>query len=57
MAGLPEDFKQRFPSLNNIYGDLSSAIHRADPNDELFNGTKEKIIEHFKAKDLFKLAN
>ena len=55
MAKLPEDFKERFPSLKKIYSDLSSAIHRAEPNAELFSTVQNEIVEHFEARKLFKL--
>ena len=56
MAGLPSDFKQRFPSLKKIYGDLSSALHNAEPNNALFEKSRDEIIEHFEARKLFKLS-
>ena len=55
MVNLPSDFKERFPSLKKIYSDLSSAIHKAEPNDALFTKVKNEIVEHFEAKHLFKL--
>jgi len=35
-ASLPDDFKQRFPSLAKIYGQLSIDIHSADSTTDLF---------------------
>jgi len=55
MDKLPEDFKSRFPSLKNIYSQLSEAIHKADPSTELFQKSLESIYTHFDAKRLYKL--
>jgi hypothetical protein len=52
---LPEDFKARFPSLSEVYGDLSLAIHTANADAALFQGTAQKVVEHFDARRLFKL--
>ena len=55
MAGLPDDFKSRFPSLKKVYSELSDAIHRADESESLFVDGSEKIERHFDAKRLFDL--
>lgn len=55
MQQLPDDFKERFPSVSELYSDLSADIHRATGSIELFDKAKEQIIEHFKARELFKL--
>lgn len=52
---LPPDFKSRFPSLKDIYGKLSVAIHSACEDAKLFDESCAKIIEHFEALRLFKL--
>lgn len=52
---LPTDFRDRFPSLKAVYGELSAAIHRADANSDLFNAMAEAITEHFEARKLYKL--
>jgi len=39
---LPQDFKSRFPSLKEIYGNLSAAIHSADGNAKLFDDSCAK---------------
>lgn len=54
-ASLPDDFKQRFPSLANIYSLLSSDIHSADSTTDLFIQAQKDIQEHFEAKKLFKI--
>lgn len=52
---LPQDFKDRFPSLADVYAKLSNDIHKADSTPELFNECQLSIEEHFEAKKLFKL--
>ena len=54
---LPQDFKSRFPSLKEIYGSLSAAIHSADENAKLFDDSCAKIVKHFEARQLFEIAN
>lgn len=52
---LPTDFKERFPSLKEIYGRLSEALHAADANATIFGEAAKDIVYHFEARDLFKL--
>lgn len=52
---LPQDFKDRFPSLKSIYEQLSNAIHKADGSVTVFQEQSENIILHFEAKRLYKL--
>ena len=52
---LPNDFKARFPSLPEVYGKLSAAIHAADAKTELFEESCSKITEHFEARKLYRL--
>ncbi len=52
---LPDDFKQRFPSLREIYAELSKAMHNAQSDNTLFDNSRSKIDEHFDAKRLFKI--
>jgi hypothetical protein len=52
---LPVDFKQRFPSLKDIYNKLSEAMHAANEDAALFDDCSAKIVEHFDARRLFKL--
>lgn len=56
METLPDDFKERFPSLRTIYGELSAAIHSADACSVLFTKSCEGIEEHFSARSLFRLS-
>jgi hypothetical protein len=52
---LPKDFKERFPSLKDIYGRLSEAMHAANDDAAVFEDCSAKIIKHFKARKLFEL--
>lgn len=52
---LPDDFKERFPSLKECYGRLSEAIHSADANAITFVDVSARIVEHFDARRLFKI--
>jgi hypothetical protein len=52
---LPADFKSRFPSLGDLYGKLSLAMHNADANGELFESTVTAVTEHCEARRLFRL--
>ena len=52
---LPDDFKKRFPSLKEIYGKLSDAMHQAKDDVELFESQSKEIVTHFEALRLFKL--
>lgn len=54
-ATLPEDFKNRFPSLSRIYDCLSEDIHGAVGSPDLFNQSKEEIEQHFDARRLFRI--
>lgn len=54
---LPSSFRSQFPSLGDIYGKLSAAIHGADADSILFETAKAEIIEHFDARRLFKIAS
>ena len=52
---LPNDFKSRFPSLLDIYNQLSSAMHEAKAEAALFEDCARKIAEHFDACRVFRL--
>ena len=54
---LPPDFSGRFPSLCEVYGDLSAAIHSADDSPEIYPKACEMVIEHFDARRLFRLVD
>lgn len=54
-ANLPEDFKKRFPTLCEVYSDLSSAIHTADEEFEIYEKANEQVVKHFDALKLFDL--
>lgn len=53
---LPQDFNSRFPSLKEVYGKLSAALHTADENAALFDDSCAKIEKHFEARRLFEVA-
>ena len=52
---LPDDFKARFPSLPKVYTNLSTALHSAAADVELFEKASLEIVEHFDARRVFKL--
>jgi hypothetical protein len=47
---LEESFKSKFPSLKEIYGKLSEAIHAANADDTLFDESSSRIEKHFDAR-------
>lgn len=55
MASLPPDFKDRFPSLQDIYTQLSADLHAATGSAELFIKELDRLTEHCDARRLFKL--
>lgn len=55
MASLPEDFRSRFRSLRDLYGQLSSDLHTAVGDPQLFEQSLSIIEEHFDARRLYKL--
>jgi hypothetical protein len=55
MATLPDDFKSRFPSFRVLYADLSTDMHAAKGDADLFDRARDEIVEHFDASRLFKL--
>jgi hypothetical protein len=54
---LPVDFRSRFPSLSEIYGKLSAAMHEANEDATLFEECCQKVEEHFDARRLFKMVS
>lgn len=56
MDTLPHFFKAAFPSLRDLYGELSIAIHAANASAELFDGTKRKIDKHFDGRRVHEIA-
>lgn len=55
MASLPDDFKEHFPSLSDIYAQLSADIHAATGSPELFEKMAADLVEHFDARRLRRL--
>jgi hypothetical protein len=53
---LDKDFNSRFPSLKVAYGKLSEALHRADPDEALFEAELKDMCLHFEGKELFERA-
>lgn len=54
---LPDDFKQRFPSLKSLYDKLSDDMHGAIASEAVFLQSKQDIEKHFSAKALFALVD
>lgn len=57
---LPQDFKNRFPSLKDVYDSLSTIIHMGDRSeraDAVFQKSKQDIEKHFNAKHIFEIEN
>jgi hypothetical protein len=52
---LPAAFKDRFPTLGEVYDSLSEAMHAARADDAVFEKCHAQIVEHFDARRLFKL--
>ncbi|HKI54626.1 MAG TPA: hypothetical protein VJ987_10915 [Anaerolineales bacterium] len=50
---LPDDFKQRFPSLKSVYEELSNDLHLATASKDVFNNAKDDIVKHFQARVLY----
>lgn len=55
MATLPNDFKNRFPSMRTLYGELSVDIHNAIGSAELFEKARTQIVQHFDVRRVFGL--
>ncbi len=55
MDSLPNDFTDRFPSLKDVYGKLSNAVHCANESADLFHESREKIERHFDARRVFEM--
>jgi len=52
---LPVEFRNKFPSLSDIYGKLSAAMHEADANAGLFEESCQKVEKHFDARRIWEL--
>jgi hypothetical protein len=50
---LRDEIRRQFPSLREIYGRLSEAIHHAHESDELFEESFERIVLHFQAIQIY----
>lgn len=56
MGSLPQDFRARFPSMRDLYGELSADLHAATGSPELFDSALQRIDEHFDIRRAFKLS-
>lgn len=52
---LPTAFKDRFPTLAEVYDSLSEAMHSARADNSVFEKCHSQVVEHFDARRLFKL--
>jgi hypothetical protein len=52
---LPEDFKNRFPNLAEVYSDLSVLMHTANADAAGFDAAVAQVYRHFEARKLFGL--
>ena len=52
-SSLPDGFKQTFPSLKSVYGNLSDVLHRADESKDLFDAELRRIDVHFQGLEAF----
>lgn len=52
---LPSAFKERFPTLAEVYDSLSEAMHTARADADVFEKCHAQIIKHFYARRLFEL--
>lgn len=55
MLTLPNNFRQQFVSIRDLYGKISVDIHSATGCESLFDEASSKIVEHFEARRLFEL--
>jgi hypothetical protein len=55
MGTPPTDFKGRFPSMRQLYDDISADIHTAVGSADLFDRARAEVTKHFEARKLFKL--
>jgi hypothetical protein len=54
MATLPKNFNDQFPSMRDLYKNLSEDIHLAIGSPQLFERARADIDKHFEARLLFK---
>jgi hypothetical protein len=51
---LSPDFNDRFPSLGSAYRELSTALHSASEDPEIFEVQRKNIEDHFEALVIFR---
>jgi hypothetical protein len=54
-ATLLPAFRDSFPSLPNVYGRLSAAMHEANADAALFESCRDEILHHFDGRKAFRL--
>jgi hypothetical protein len=52
---LPKTVRENFPSLRDIYGQLSEAIHAANTDESLFKSALQKVNHHFEGRKAHKV--
>jgi hypothetical protein len=57
VSTLPADFKSRFPSMRDLYEELSTDLHAATGSPELFEKAMVQIADHFEPRWVFKLSD
>jgi len=53
MASLHDAVRAHFPSLRDVYGRLSAALHAARPDADLFQQSSSEVVRHFEARRLY----
>ena len=56
-ATVPNNIKNELPSLREIYGKLSAAMHDAEEDATLFKESCDKITQHFQIRSALKLTS
>jgi len=54
-ATLKPAFRDSFPSLSDVYGRLSAAMHEANADPALFEDCRDKILHHFDGRKAFRI--
>jgi hypothetical protein len=54
-GSLPDSFPSRFRTFVSLYKKLSGALHVADDSNETFDGSLEAIVDHFRARMLYRV--
>jgi hypothetical protein len=54
-GSLPDTFPSEFRNFVSLYSTLSAALHNANASSEVFDDTVEAVIDHFRARQLYKV--